>query len=76
MAEGIRVFTETICGKCGKTNMRDGAEGECPPVDWAKLYLNIREEGSGWTNSKNLGIIICPKCVEKALEEFFIEEIN
>ena len=60
-----KVYTESICEKCGKIEHRDGAEGGFPPVGWAEFTLVYREEGSGWTNNRRVALTLCPKCADK-----------
>lgn len=64
----IKVYTETQCDVCGKINRREGAEGECPAVHWARVRLTYRFDGEGWTNSQDEEAILCPTCAEKVFE--------
>lgn len=61
----MKVYTETICGMCGKFDRRPGAESHFPPVDWAEVTLTYRLDGSGWTHNKRYRKDICPDCAKK-----------
>lgn len=74
MSEGIRVYTESTCSKCGMVDVRDGDKGECPPADWARLTLLIRRVGGGCENIDRFVALLCPECIEEAQQEFFSKE--
>ena len=46
-----KVFTESVCDRCGQKEQREGAAGSCPPAGWARIRLMQRQQGAGWSNS-------------------------
>ncbi len=69
MARKQTVFAETICGRCGIVERREGADASCPPVGWAAVTLIRRDDGSGWTNNTHLiDTHMCPNCTYIVME--------
>ena len=63
---GTKVYTDSICDRCGKQDKRDDVEGASPPVNWAIVFsLHIREAGSGWKpGGQNTRVTLCPDCIQ------------
>jgi len=56
------VITRSRCDRCGRFDERNGAEGETPPVHWARIEIVFRREGSGWTNTYPHRFQFCHDC--------------
>jgi len=66
--KGVKVYTESICSKCKRRDIRDCAEGFTPPVNWSQVTIPIRHKGSGWTNNTSYEFMLCPECTQNLLE--------
>lgn len=66
MKNGIRVYTEATCGRCGEQVTRPGAEATMPPIGWSVANITKRLEGSGWANNEHTvsEMPLCPFCAE------------
>lgn len=60
-----RVFTETVCVKCGVKGTEEGAQSDCPPVAWSHVTMCERLKGMGWTKHKwIIQGMLCPSCTK------------
>ncbi len=65
-----KVYTESICDRCGISIRRENASAFVPEVEWAMLWLHYRAAGSGWSGGgRSLDVTLCPACAA-AVEEF------
>lgn len=74
--EGITVYTESVCGKCGLVDKREGADGGVPPVGWAQAIVSFRTPGSGWSGGAiHTKATLCPSCAV-VVRDALLEQVD
>ncbi len=67
---GTEVYTESVCDRCGEVVRRKGAEGDIPPVEWARFTISYRAPGPGWSGGgARVELTLCSECAN-AVEAF------
>ena len=59
---GTQVITHSKCDRCNATKDAQGAHGDVPPENWARLDLHVKRDGSGWTKQYRHEWILCNDC--------------